>query len=108
MIQMKCPECDKKMEKVMVAIEGSSKKAVSYQCECGHFDFEQKSAKEVIKELKKKETPLRIEQNLIKLSQDRLGLYFNRDIIRSLNLKAGEKVYLSIPDKNHIILEMRN
>ena len=106
MKNIKCPECEQKMEKVLVEVEGSKKKVISYQCNnCGHFDFEKKSAKEIIKELKEKETALKIEQNITKLSKDRLGIYLNKDIIRSLDLKAGEKVYISVPDKNHLLIE---
>jgi hypothetical protein len=50
---------------------------------------------------------LKIKQNIIKLSQDRLGIYFNANIIRSLGLKKGEEIYLSVPDKGHILLELQ-
>ena len=49
---------------------------------------------------------LKIKQKIVKLSQDRLGMYFNNHIVRSLNLKKGEEIYASVPDKKHIILEL--
>jgi hypothetical protein len=58
----------------------------------------------VINELR--ETPLKIKQKIVKLSQDRLGIYFNKNIVRSLNLKKGEEIYLSVPDKKHIVIEV--
>lgn len=104
---MRCPKCNSNLKKVEVSIEGAEQKAISYQCgKCDYFEFEEKSAAKVVRELKYKETPLKIKQRIIKLSQDRLGMYFNRNIIESLGLKAGEEVYVSVPDKDHIILKI--
>jgi len=102
--KMNCPKCGSKLKEAKVKVEGAVKKVTSLQCpKCDYFSFEEKSAKEVIEELK---SPLTIKQKIIKLSQDRLGLYFNKDIIRSLNLKSGEEVYLAIPDKKHILVRL--
>jgi|SRR3989344_3475658 len=104
---MKCPNCNSGLRKVEVVIEGAEQKAVSYQCsKCDYIEFEEKSAARVVRELKSKETPLRIKQKIIKLSQDRLGMYFNKNIVESLDLKAGEEVQVSVPDKDHIILRI--
>lgn len=103
---MKCPKCKREMKKVEVSVDGASRKALSRQCACGYIEFEPRSSAEVIKELKTKESPLAIEQRVIKLSENRLGIYFNKNIIRSLNLKAGETIYLSVPDKKRIILNL--
>ena len=85
---------------------GANSKVLSYQCpKCHYFEFEPESSKKVIEELR--ETPLKIKQNIIKLSQDRLGIYFNANIIRSLGLKKGEEVLVSVPDKGHILLELQ-
>ena len=46
-------------------------------------------------------------QKIIKLSKDRLGMYFNQNIIKSLNLKSGDEVLVSVPDKTKIVLEIR-
>ncbi|MBR9701297.1 zf-TFIIB domain-containing protein [Candidatus Pacearchaeota archaeon] len=104
---MKCPKCESNLKKVEVGVYGAKQKAISYQCpKCDYFEFESKSSKKVVEELR--ETPLKIKQKIVKLSQDRLGMYFNNHIVRSLNLKKGENIYASVPDKNHIILEIRS
>ncbi len=104
---MRCPKCSSSLRKVEVGVEGAELKAISYQCtKCDYFEFEKKSAANVIKELKSKETPLRIKQKIIKLSQGRLGLYLNKNVVESLELKSGEEVYVSVPDKDHIILKI--
>lgn len=33
-------------------------------------------------------------------------MYFNQDIIRSLNIKAGEDILITIPDKKRIVLRL--
>ena len=104
---MRCLKCHSNLRRVKVSVEGAEQKAISYQCtKCDYFEFEEKSAAKVVKELKIKETPLKIRQKIIKLSQDRLGMYFNKNVVESLNLKAGEDVYISVPDKNHIVLKI--
>ena len=102
---MICPTCSRTLKKQLVHVSGATQKAVSYQCsECDYFEFEPQSSKRVIEELR--DTPLKIKQKIIKLSQDRLGIYFNNNIVRSLKLKKGEEVYVSVPDKKHILLEI--
>jgi len=104
---MKCPECNSILRKIEVNVHGAKQKVISYQCpKCEHFEFEPESSKKVVEELR--ETPLKIKQKIVKLSQDRLGMYFNNHIIRSLNLKKGENIYASVPDKKHIVLELGN
>lgn len=104
---MRCPKCNSSLRKVEVSVEGAKQKAVSYQCtKCNYFEFEEKSAAKIVKELKSKETPLKIRQKIIKLSQGRLGMYFNKNIVESLELKPGEEVYVSVPDKDHILLKL--
>ena len=103
---MKCPECDSDLRKVNVKVQGAENKIISYQCsKCDYFEFEPISSKKVIEELR--ETPLKMKQKIVKISQDRLGIYFNNNIIRSLDLKKGEEIYVSVPDKRHIILELK-
>lgn len=53
-----------------------------------------------------RETPLKLRQKVVKLSQDRLGIYFSSHVVRSLNIKKGEEIYLSVPDKRHILIEL--
>jgi transposase-like protein len=101
---MKCPKCKSELRKVPVAVNGAKTKAVSYQCpNCDYYEFEQSSSKKVADELS---TVLKIKQTIVKLSQDRLGMYINKDIARSLNLKGGEEILVSLPDKNHILIEI--
>ncbi len=104
---MNCPKCKTKFKKIEVKVHGATSKAVSYQCpNCDYFEFEPISSQKVVQELR--ETPLKIKQKVIKLSQERLGIYFNSHVVRSLNLKKGEELYISVPDKKHIILELGN
>lgn len=102
-----CPKCNHSMKKVKVEVEDAKNKVDSYQCSsCGHFEFDKKSSKKVIEELREKETPLKIKQRIIKLSKGRLGIYLNSDIARSLDLEAGEEIYVSVPDKKRIVLNL--
>lgn len=104
---MRCPKCSSNLRKVEIGVEGAEQKAISYQCtKCDYVEFEEKSAAKIVKELKSKETPLKIKQKIIKLSQDRIGMYFNKHIVESLDLKAGEEVQVSVPDKAHIVLKI--
>ena len=102
---MRCQQCSSSLRKVKVRVQGANSKATSYQCsKCDYFEFEPTSSKKVIEELH--ETPLKIKQRIVKLSQDRLGIYFNRHVVSSLNIKKGEEIYLSVPDTRHIVLEL--
>ena len=102
---MKCPQCEAMLKTVAVNVHGATNKALSYQCsKCDYFAFEPITSQNVVAELR--ETPLKIKQKIVKLSQDRLGIYFNTHIIRSLNLKKGEDISVSVPDKRHIVLEI--
>ena len=102
---MKCPKCEGNLRKVEVKVAGAESKAVSYQCtNCDYFEFEPVSSKKVVEELR--EAPLKIKQKIVKLSQDRLGMYINKDVARSLNLKGGEEVYVSVPDKKHLVVDI--
>ena len=107
MKQNSCPKCATKLKVVNVKIQDAESPVTSYQCpDCGYFDFEEKSIHKAIDEMKAKEAPLKIKQKIIKLSHDRLGMYFNRDVARSLNLKGGEEIYVSVPDKNHLVVNI--
>lgn len=103
---MKCPNCQVEMKSVLVSVYGAKNKVLSFQCpKCDYFEFEPKSSGKVISELR--ETPLKIKQKVVKLSQDRLGIYFNNNIVRSLDIQKGEEIYLSVPDKKHILIELQ-
>ena len=102
-----CPKCNSELKKVEVEIEDAKTPAISYQCsKCDYYSFEPQSTMKIIKELKEKESPLKIKQKIIKLSQDRLGMYFSKDVIESLNLQSGKEVLVSIPNKNKIVLDI--
>ena len=102
---MKCPKCLSIMRTVKVRVHGATARVVSYQCpNCDYFEFEPVSAKKVVQELR--ETPLKMKQKVVKLSQERLGIYFNRHIVQSLNLKKGEEISVSVPARKHIVLEL--
>ena len=104
----KCPKCNHDMKKIKVEVEDANNKVDSYQCpECGYFEFEKESSKKVIEELREKECTLKIKQKIIKLSKDRLGIYINSNIARSLDLKSGQEVYASVPDKKTIVLTVK-
>lgn len=106
---MKCLKCKNQMKAIKVRIQDADSPALSYQCSnCGYFDFEEKSITKVIDELnKKEESALKLKQKIIKLSHDRLGMYINKDVARSLNLKGGEEVYVSVPNKKKIVLNLQ-
>ena len=102
---MICPKCNARTKKREVKIQGAKSKAISYQCpKCDYFEFESASSKKVVEELRV--TPLNIKQKIVKLSKDRLGIYFNSNVVRSLGLTKGEDIYLSVPDKKHILIEL--
>lgn len=107
---MKCPNCRLTIEEVHVKVEGAKNKVLSYQCpKCDHFEFEKESSDRVVEELRlKEESPLKIRQKVIKLSQGRIGMYFNQDVARSVNLKPGKEVYVSVPDKKHILIKLED
>lgn len=104
---MNCPKCSAQLKEIKVKIQDADSPVTSYQCgKCGYFDFEGKSMENAIAQIKAKEAPLKIKQKIIKLSHDRLGMYINRDVARSLKLKGGEDVYVSVPDKNHLVVNI--
>ena len=106
---MECLKGHGIMKKVKVKIQDANTSVISYQCrKCGYFDFEDTSMNKAIEEIKRKEAPLRIKQKIIKLSHNRLGMYLNRDVARSLDLKGGEDIFVSVPDKNHMVITVEN
>jgi len=101
---MICQKCNAELRKTEVKVYGAKTRVISYQCpKCDYFEFERETSKRVIDELR--ENPLKIKQRVIKLSHNRLGMYFNKNITESLDLKQGEEVLISIPDKKYIIIE---
>ena len=100
-----CPKCHKPLTKVNVKVEMATSRSLTYQCgPCEYVWFDPISAKKVIEEIRAHD--LKIKQKVIKLSADRLGIYFNSHIVRRLNLKKGEDGYVSGPDKNHMLIDV--
>lgn len=103
---MKCPNCKSEVKKVEVSVQGAQQKASSYQCtKCNYFEFEPVSSKRVLEELRT--GPLKIRQKIVQLSGERMGIYFNNNVVQSLDLKKGGEILLSVPDKKHIVLELQ-
>lgn len=95
------------MHEIKVNVEGAKLSATGWECKiCGNIKFDTESGLKIVEELeqKKMQFPLNIEQKLTKLSYERLGFYFNRDIVRCLDLKQGEKIYLTVLDKKHLLI----
>lgn len=104
---MKCPKCNSNLRKVMVRIEGAKTRIGSNQCpKCEYFNFDKKNQDKILEELRQEH--LKIKQKVIKLSSNRLGIYFNKHIINSLNIKAGEEISVTVPDKKHILLTLKD
>lgn len=104
----KCPKCNEKMEEIKVKVEGAVKRVTSYQCDCGYFEFDQKTGKDVIREIESKsKSPLNIRQKFIKISHNRLGNYWDENIIRATDIKAGETFFVSVPDPKHILISLK-
>ncbi len=51
-------------------------------------------------------SPLQLKQKITTLAQGRLGLYLSQDVVRSLGLKAGQEVFMSIPDEKKILINI--
>ena len=104
---MQCPTCGSKLKKVKVSVQGAESKAISFQCpKCDYFEFKPASSNKVLQELS--DHPLKIKQSIVKLSGDTLGIYLNSHIVRSLGLKKGEDIYLTVPDNTHILIQVGN
>jgi len=102
---MKCPECNANLRRISVKVAGAQSKAISLQCsKCDYFEFERESSEKVISELR--ESPLKISQKVVGLSKDRLGIYINKHVAKSLGISKGKEVLVSVPDKKHIVLEV--
>ncbi len=96
-----CPNCHVEAKPVELVIE----EAVRYQCgTCEYSKLEPVMSRTATPPISS--SPLQLKQKITTLSQGRLGLYLNQDVVRSLGLKAGQEVFLSVPDGKKIILEL--
>lgn len=109
---MNCEKCKGELKKFKVEVEDSDLNSEGFECKkCGELFFNKEKSKKIVEDLKTKELmknlpALSIKQKVIKLSKDRLGFYFNKDIIRCTNLKAGESIEVRLLTKKHILLEI--
>jgi len=103
---MKCKKCGGKPNKFRVEVEGTHLPGKGYECgKCGNILFDKEKGRAIVEDLKKKELPaLQIKQKVVKLSKDRLGFYFNKDIARCAALKPGAELRVSLLDKKHLLL----
>lgn len=98
----KCPNCRLELKEGEIVIE----EAVKHQCPACHY-YKLEPTGEVTRTVKEiTGSPLQIKQKITTLSQGRLGLYLNQDVVRSLGLKAGQEVYLSVPDGKIILIQL--
>lgn len=109
---MKCKKCGGTLERFAVGVEDSDLPGEGFECKkCGELFFDEKKSRAIVEGLKKKELlkelpALSIRQKIIKLSKDRLGFYFNKDIVRCAKLKAGEPIEVRLLDKKRIMVEI--
>ncbi len=109
---MDCKKCGGKLERFAVEVEDSDLPSEGFECKkCGELFFDEKKSKAIAEDLKKKESfkelpALSIRQKVIKLSKNRLGFYFNKDLARCAKLKAGEPIEVSLLDKKRILIEV--
>jgi len=110
---MKCKKCGGSLKMFEVEVEDSDLGSTGFECnKCGELYFDGEKSRAVVEELKIKEPlkelpALSIRQKIIKLSKNRLGFYFNKDIARSAKLKAGEPIEVRLLDKKKILVEVK-
>lgn len=109
---MKCKKCGGSLKMFNVEVEGSGLHSKGFECtKCGELFFEREKGREIVEDLRQKEflkelPALSIKQKVVKLSKDRLGFYFNKDIVRCVNLKHGEEIQVRLLDKKRILIEV--
>lgn len=109
---MKCKKCGGSLERFAIDVEDSDLGSEGSECKkCGELFFDEKKGEAVVKDLKRKELfnelpALSIRQKIIKLSKDRIGFYFSKDLARCAELKAGEPIEVSLLDKKRILIEV--
>ncbi len=105
---MKCKECGNDLVRVEVAVEDADSKVISLQCPaCGYMEFEEKSSNKIIDGLKSKRIQMKdVEEKIVKMNDQQVGIYFDRETAERLSLKPGKTVRLSFPSKNKIIVNL--
>lgn len=96
----KCPNCHLELKPAEVLVE----ETVKYECsKCAYAHHEpRENRKETVAG---RPSPLTLKQKITTLAQGRLGLYLSQDVVRSLKLKAGQEVYVSVPDEKTIVIK---
>ena len=96
-----CPNCHTEAK----AAERIIEEAVRYQCgTCEYSKLEPVESRTATPPILS--SPLQLKQKITTLAQGRLGLYLSQDVVRSLGLKAGQEVFLSVPDGKKIMIEL--
>ena len=96
-----CPNCHTEAK----AVERLIEEAVRYQCgTCEYSKLEPVESRTATPPLMS--SPLQLKQKITTLSQGRLGLYLNQDVVRSLGLKAGQEIHLSVPDEKTVVINI--
>ncbi|MEK6963740.1 MAG: hypothetical protein AABX70_04890 [Nanoarchaeota archaeon] len=97
----KCPNCHVEVHIAERIIE----EAVRYQCgSCEYSKLEPAASRTATPPILT--SPLQLKQKITTLSQGRLGLYLNQDVVRSLGLKAGQEVFVSVPDSKTVVIKL--
>lgn len=110
--KMNCRKCGGKLKKFKVEVEDSDLPSEGFECvKCGELFFDEEKSKAVVANLKRKELlsdlpALSVKQKIVKLSKDRIGFYFNKDIARCADLKPGEEIEVRLLDKKRILVEV--
>ena len=95
-----CPNCHVEAKAAELLIE----EAVRYRCgTCEYSKLEPVASRTATPP---STSPLQLKQKITTISQGRLGLYLNQDLVRSLGLKAGQEVFVSVPDGQHILVRL--
>ena len=95
-----CPNCRLELKEAELLIE----ETLRYQCPSCHYSNTEPKITRTAKETAV--SPLQLKQKVTTLSQGRLGMYFNQDLVRSLHLKAGQEIYLAVPDAHTVVIRV--
>ncbi len=106
----KCRVCGGELKELEVRVEGSDITSKGWKCKiCGHYVFDEEGGRTIVDDLETSEAieklpALNIEQRIIKLSKDRLGMYLPKDVVRCTGIEKGKRVYISVLDKKKLLL----
>ncbi len=96
-----CPNCQIEIKPAERIIE----EAVRYQCgTCEYSKLEPVISRTATPPILS--SPLQLKQKITTLAQGRLGLYLSQDVVRSLGLKAGQEIYVRVPDGKTVVIKL--